>query len=66
MRLLLDTCAFIWMDQDPSRFRQNIVEVLTDPTNQLWVSYVSLWEIQVKVSNFVFKSYIANLRHSAT
>jgi PIN domain nuclease of toxin-antitoxin system len=49
MRLLLDTHAFIWWDQDPTRLGPTARQACFDAANSLVLSVVSVWEIQVKV-----------------
>jgi len=48
MKLLLDTQAFIWWDSEPQRLSQNVLSLLLNPENELILSVVSLWEIQIK------------------
>lgn len=48
MRLLLDTHAFIWWDSEPQRLSPQALALCKDPGNQLMLSVVSLWEIQIK------------------
>ncbi|MCO5192110.1 MAG: type II toxin-antitoxin system VapC family toxin [Anaerolineae bacterium] len=48
MRLLLDTHAFIWWDNDPSRLSQPVLDLCQDQANTLILSVVSIWEIQIK------------------
>ena len=48
MRLLLDTHVLLWwFDDDPRLGRA--VDLIIDPTNDVIVSIVSLWEIAVKL-----------------
>ena len=49
MRLLLDTRAFIWWDEDPTRLGLAAQKACFDPTTRLVLSVVSVWEIQLKV-----------------
>ena len=49
MRLLLDTHALLWWLSDDDRLGQNVRDLIADPANDVLVSVVSLWEIQVKV-----------------
>lgn len=49
MRLLLDTHAFLWWLSDDARLGQGVRDLIADPANDIFVSVVSLWEIQVKV-----------------
>ncbi|MBI4817143.1 MAG: type II toxin-antitoxin system VapC family toxin [Deltaproteobacteria bacterium] len=50
MRLLLDTCTFIWLTQEPARLSIEAARVLDDPANDLMLSYVSVWEIYSKAT----------------
>jgi PIN domain nuclease of toxin-antitoxin system len=49
MRLLLDTHAFIWWDSDPNRIPAATLTLMQQPSNELLISLVSVWEIQIKV-----------------
>ena len=51
MTLLLDTHAFIWWDADPSHLGSAAREACFDPGNQLVMSVVTAWEIQIKVKH---------------
>ena len=48
MRLLLDTHAFIWLDNAPTRLTQRVRSAIEDTDNSLLLSMVSVWEIQIK------------------
>jgi len=48
MRLLLDTHAFLWWDSAPSRLSETVLSLCQEPTNELWRSVVSIWEMQIK------------------
>lgn len=48
MRLLLDSHALHWSVLDPGRLRSATVDVLTDPTNAVYYSAASLWELAIK------------------
>ena len=48
MRLLLDTHTFVWWDSNPRRLSARALAACGDPTNELILSVVSLWELQVK------------------
>jgi PIN domain nuclease of toxin-antitoxin system len=48
MRLLLDTHVFIWMDSAPQVLSPGVAALLQDPTNLLFVSIISIWEMQIK------------------
>lgn len=48
MNLLLDTNALIWlMDASPNLSR-TAVQLLADPTNGLYLSMASIWEMGIK------------------
>jgi len=48
MKILLDTQAFIWWDSEPQRLSQRVLALCQDPENELQLSVISLWEIQIK------------------
>ena len=48
MKLLLDTHAFIWSAAEPERLSPRVREACEDLRNELLLSVVSLWEIQLK------------------
>jgi len=48
VKLLLDTHTFIWLDSNPSRLSERVRSLLQDPNNTLFLSVVSIWEIQIK------------------
>ena len=50
VRYLLDTCAFLWMSQQPSMLSKPATAAINDRTNELYVSDVSIWEITLKHS----------------
>jgi PIN domain nuclease of toxin-antitoxin system len=49
VRLLLDTHALLWWLSDDAQLGQHVRDLIADPANDVLVSVVSLWEIQVKV-----------------
>jgi PIN domain nuclease of toxin-antitoxin system len=49
MKLLLDTHTFIWWDRDPGLIPSATLTLMQQPETQLFVSIVSLWEIQIKL-----------------
>lgn len=51
MRYLLDTCTFLWMCQQPEHLSQAAIARLEDPSNELFVSDVSVWEVTLKHSS---------------
>ena len=48
MKLLLDTCSFLWMVAQPERLSRTASAALVDPENDVLLSTVSAWEIAVK------------------
>ncbi len=50
MRVLLDTCAFLWFLEGDPRMPRAVVCRLLEPTCEVFVSLVSFWEIQIKYS----------------
>jgi PIN domain nuclease of toxin-antitoxin system len=48
LKLLLDTCTFLWLNSDLSRIPERIRRLCADESNQLYLSAVSAWEIAVK------------------
>ena len=47
MRLLLDTCSFLWL-AGGTPLSEAAVTVVRDPANDLYLSAVSTWEISTK------------------
>lgn len=48
MKLLLDTHIFLWLNSEPNKVPSAAYNACCDPQNQLYLSYVSPWEIQIK------------------
>ena len=48
MRLLLDTCTFLWAVDDQSRLSEVARSLVIDPGNEVFLSAVSAWEITLK------------------
>ncbi|HCQ20766.1 MAG: twitching motility protein PilT [Aphanizomenon flos-aquae LD13] len=49
MRVLLDTHVFIWWVTDDSQLSSIADKIITDPSNELFLSSASAWEIVIKV-----------------
>jgi PIN domain nuclease of toxin-antitoxin system len=49
MRLLLDTHAFIWLDANRNRLSEAAENAITNSDNEVFLSYASIWEIQIKI-----------------
>jgi PIN domain nuclease of toxin-antitoxin system len=48
LRLLLDTCTFLWIVTGSSRLSKQAVRSFSDPANEVFLSAISTWEIAVK------------------
>ncbi len=48
MRLLLDTCTFLWLVTDDPNLSPEARSLIVDPDNEVLLSAVSTWEIAVK------------------
>ncbi|HSE96612.1 MAG TPA: type II toxin-antitoxin system VapC family toxin [Methylomirabilota bacterium] len=48
MRLLLDTCTFLWIAADAPDLSTRARDLFADPDNEVYLSAVSAWEIAVK------------------
>ncbi len=50
MRILLDTHILIWWLSNDSRLSPSALSLLAEPTNTIFLSAASLWEIRIKQS----------------
>lgn len=50
MRLLLDTCTFLWLITDAEELSGPARNLFMDPGNEVFLSAVSAWEMSVKYS----------------
>jgi len=48
MRLLLDTCTFLWIVGGDAALSARVRDAFVDPENDVFVSAASAWEIAVK------------------
>ena len=48
MRLLLDTCAFLWIVAGSGEIAERARAACADPENEVFLSAVSAWEIALK------------------
>ena len=48
MKLLLDTHIFLWINSEPEKLSATVHASCENPENQLYLSLVSPWEIQIK------------------
>jgi PIN domain nuclease of toxin-antitoxin system len=49
VRYLLDTQAFIWLDNNQEKLTTTVTEICRDADNQLNLSIASVWEMQIKI-----------------
>ncbi|WP_336762451.1 type II toxin-antitoxin system VapC family toxin [Asaia sp. VD9] len=49
MKVLLDTHALLWWLSDSDKLGPAAGEIIADPTHDILVSIVSLWEIAIKI-----------------
>lgn len=47
MRLLLDTHIFLWSLLEPNRLSKRVATELERPSNELWLSPMTTWEIMI-------------------
>lgn len=48
MKLLLDTCTFLWLIGDAPELSAPARKLFTEPANEVFLSAASVWEIIVK------------------
>ena len=48
MKILLDTCEFLWLVAGDAKLSTTVAAAVRDPQNQVFLSAVSFWEISVK------------------
>jgi PIN domain nuclease of toxin-antitoxin system len=48
VKLLLDTCAFLWMMGEPERLSARATAAVVDASSELFLSAASCWEIAIK------------------
>ncbi|MEA2108983.1 MAG: type II toxin-antitoxin system VapC family toxin [Pseudomonadota bacterium] len=48
MKLLLDTCTFLWLTKGREKLSVKAIDAFTNPQNEVFLSAVSAWEINVK------------------
>ena len=50
MKLLLDTCTFLWIATDDRALSRAARDLFADPSNDVHLSTISVWEIALKHS----------------
>jgi PIN domain nuclease of toxin-antitoxin system len=48
VKVLLDTCAFLWITTDDAQLSESARQIFKNPNNEIFLSSVSAWEIIVK------------------
>jgi PIN domain nuclease of toxin-antitoxin system len=48
VRVLLDTHIFLWWNSDPGMISGPLRDVIAEPSNEIYVSAASVWEIGIK------------------
>lgn len=48
MKLLIDTHCWLWLVADPDKIRSDVVDLLVDRGNEVYVSAATAWEIVIK------------------
>lgn len=48
LRLLLDTCAWIWLVSEPARLGAEVARAIDDPSSEIHLSDSSVWELCLK------------------
>ena len=48
MRLLLDTCTFLWWSAGDRRVPKAVRSAVSDPAHEVYVSTASVWEVMIK------------------
>lgn len=48
MKLLLDTCTFLWLIDGDSELSSHAQESIISPENEVYLSAISVWEIALK------------------
>ena len=48
MKVLVDTCPFLWMADDAPELSRQARTIVTDPDNEVYLSAASAWEITIK------------------
>lgn len=48
MKILLDTCEFLWLVSGDAKLSPTVAAAVRDPSNQVFLSAVSFWEVSLK------------------
>jgi PIN domain nuclease of toxin-antitoxin system len=50
VKILLDTCAFLWIILGEAQLPKSALHIFKDPANEIYLSAISSWEIALKNS----------------
>ena len=50
MKLLLDSHAFKWWRDEPQKLSQTAFDEISNPNNDIFLSVVTVWELQIKIA----------------
>jgi PIN domain nuclease of toxin-antitoxin system len=50
MKLLLDTCCWLWWLSDTDKLSKQQLEAIASRQNQLFLSVATIWELSIKVN----------------
>ncbi len=48
MKILLDTCSFLWLTLEPDKISNRAMAEFENPENSIFLSSISSWEITIK------------------
>ena len=51
MRLLLDTCCWLWWLNDTDKLSKQQLQIICDRRNQLFLSVATIWELSIKINS---------------
>jgi PIN domain nuclease of toxin-antitoxin system len=49
MRLLVDSCVLVWWLDNPASLAKEAREAIADPSNEVYFSAASVWELGLKI-----------------
>lgn len=62
MKLLLDSHVFKWWRDEPNKLSSTAFSEISDPNNDVFLSVVTIWELQIKITlnKFTIKGGLEN------
>jgi len=49
VKYLIDTQVLIWVFGNREKLPKNILDIIINPSNEIFVSYASFWELAIKL-----------------